>query len=846
MKNKAKNKYLPFCALLLALMLLVPFLCFGGRRTPQAETAGSAAETTVTALTLSAADVTITARFPAYTGANRKYLVRFKANEYHGSADFIHLYDGIGDDNKADGYDTDRAYYSVNTTGLFEGELTGNALTVARYSEVAGEIGYDKIFDKFYVLDNATVQDGRVSGGTVVDGPKFVTSITAARTFAASAPSSIKGLEAVNYDDAEKLGIKHASVGLDINALLTSKGAADAIPFDSNGKTWYFSQNNLRENDRQIIGMTNAGFTVTQLLLIWGSRVGVNSILAHPNYEKLENFSLNICAANVTTTESVAAYTAVYEFLADRYTRPDKRFGRVENWVIGNEVESACQWNNMGYIPIDEYIRQYERAVRLAYNAIKKTWSAANVLICTSHFWGVDVATQYMNYDREAYEPFLGKGSFTTKAILTEFAREAKAGGDYLWQLAYHPYRANAIGESVLWNDVNHEASRHDEDAPKVTTLNIDVLTNYLAKSELQYEGRTRDYYVTEYGVGTPMRDGLAYDPDFITDEDLNNQAASYIYTYYMLYFSGARAFIFHRQFDVSYESGENVGLWTRQKNTSQDLYKKKPIWEVVKYIDTKYSLQVTTPYLQFIKMYPSDESPASWADIIPGFDIKKLENSPLASENKLSTVDVYDNSALNLDFENSETGGLSVCDAATRLDILKDSEVAYNGEYGLLVQYESTGSTGGGLAEKGIVRYYEAPIDLTGYGALNFAVRLDQNKPELNHTVTVRFYAGTHITEFRAPLDNGVYSLFSAAVDKDAWAYFDRVEKIKIWVSADDLAAPGGLLCFDDIGFSLPPKGGGTDGVQIALICVMCVLFAGACALAAVSIVKLRKKKKE
>ncbi|MDR1094190.1 MAG: DUF5722 domain-containing protein [Clostridiales bacterium] len=764
----------------------------------------------VTELTLTAGETRITAAVPDYGAAGGLQLVRFKAHQYHESAAFIPEYDGVGDDNQRDGYDTDRAYYAAAASGFAEGAVTGGGtLSIDRFSGAAGEEGFDKIYDKFYILSGGAVSGGRVTGGAVVDGPKFVAEVAAERDFTVERPASIKGLETVNYDDAEKLGVKHSSVGLDINLLLTAATAADAIPFESNGKTYYFSQNNLRANDTQIIGMTAAGFLVTQLLLIWGSSVGANSILAHPDYVRISGFPLSISAPNLTTEAAVNAYVAVYEFLADRYTRPDKRYGRVVNFVIGNEVESACQWNNMGYLPIDEYIRQYERAVRLAYNAVKKTWAGATVLICTSHFWGVDVATQFINYDPVTYRPFIGKGSFTSKQIITEFAREAKAGGDYPWQLAYHPYRANAIGESVFWNDVNYEACLHDEDAPKVSTLNIEVLTDCLKKPEIAYRGEPRDFYVTEYGAGTPHRADV-YDPDFLTDEDLNNQAASYIYTYYTLYFAGAKAFIWHRQFDVSNEGGENLGVWTRQKNTTQDLYKKKPLWDVMKYIDTKYSYQYTAPYLQFIKKYPSDDAPKSWAEIVPGFDVKKLEGSPLPEESDLLRVENYGNDAENCGFEGGETGGWAMADAATSCNAVQDASAALSGGGSLVVHYAGVGAAGGGRAEKGIVRVFDEPADLRAYSSFNLAVNLGEGKAGVARTVTARFYSGEHIAEYKAAVAEAGYVRLSAAIGASNWAYFDRVDRIKIWYSSDDPSASAGTLYFDDIGFA---KAAETDG---------------------------------
>lgn len=733
-------------------------------------------------------------------------LVRFHANEYHASTDFIPLYDGEGDDNVEDGYTVDRHYYSTESGGIIEAHLNGlTSLRIERYSDLEGEKGWDKVFDKFYIVDGGTEQDGKMYGGKVLCGPVNVTSFDALRTFEREAPASIKGLEVVNYDDAEKLGVRQGIVGLDINRIQVSSAATDAIEYEFGGEKYYFSQKNLRSNDEQIKSMTDAGIQVTQSLLIYASNLGIESVLGHPDYEKLANFEMNMSAVNTTTFEAIKTFAATCSFLAERYSREDQRYGRVYNFVVGNEVESACQWFNMGYLPIDEFVRQYERAVRIAYVAIKSVWSEANIMLCCSHFWNVDVATQYMNYDPESYRPFTeGRGAYTTRGILTEFAKTAKSAGDYDWKLAYHPYRANAIGESVFWNAENYVASTHNEEtAAKVTPLNIDVLANFLKKEEISYEGNAREYYVTEYGAGTPHGSLNAgdYNPESISDQSLNEQVASYIYSYYMFYFNGAKSYLLHRHFDVSYESGENMGLWFRQAGSADDLYGKKPLWEVFKYIDTAYSLKYTTPYLKYITKYPSNESPKSWSEIIPGFDARKLERAPVEECFALTEGEYKLNGGES--FESGESGGWKITDAATSALALQDQEVARTGNYGLLVQYESLGSEGRGLAEKGIRYDFEQGTDLTKYDAFHFSISIEQETLGLTHTVKVRFYSGDHVAEFSRQVAEGGYISLSADLDSNKWEYFNAVDHIKIWYSSDSTEAKGGMLYFDDIGFS-------------------------------------------
>lgn len=757
--------------------------------------------------TLSAQGDTIEVTVPSFAAGGT--LIRFRANAYHPSESFIPLYDGKGDDNTEDGYSSDREYYSADQGGFLEiRNVKAGKTRIERYSRLSGENGHDKIFDRFYVVKNDREEDGVSYGGEVVCGGQFVTEFDSLRNYARRTPSSIKGLEVVNAYDAERIGIRHGTVGLDVNTIMLGKDGPDAETFSFDGNVYYFSKKNLKENDRKIKEMSDAGISVTQSLLIYADHIGAESVLAHPDFKKLEDFPMNMSGINTTTVKSIDVLAATCAFLADRYTREDGLYGHVDNFTVGNEAESACQWNNMGYLPADEYARQYERAVRIAYTAIKSVWSGANVFACFSHFWNVDVATQYMNYYPEAYAPFLGHGSYTTRELLNLLAGITAREGNYLWQLAYHPYRANAIGEAVFWDAVNHIASSHDElTASKVTPLNIDVLADFLKKDELTCNGTVRDYYVTEYGAGTPhgslSSDG--YSPEKITEKALNEQAASYIYSYYLFYFNGAKSYVLHRHIDAAYEDGENLGIWMRKEKSEEEPYVPKPVYEVMKYIDTEKSLYYTTPYLKYIRTYPEGKTPSSWAEIVPGFDADLLESSPVCEQRPLERTDDYENNAVNTGFEDGKADGWRACDNAGEATVLSSPLVAKTGNAGLVVRYQSTASAGRGLAEKGILKEFPQGEDLTVYDAFRFSVNVDNNDAEGSvQTISVKFISGERSVEYTASAERGKYNCFSVKTDKNDWQYFDSVEKIKIRHCSTDAEASGGILYFDDVGFSV------------------------------------------
>ena len=48
-------------------------------------------------------------------------------------------------------------------------------------------------------------------------------------------------------------------------------------------------------------------------------------------------------------------------------------------YIVGNEVDAQWEWQNMGYATLDEFVEQYEPALRIAYMAARKHYANARV-----------------------------------------------------------------------------------------------------------------------------------------------------------------------------------------------------------------------------------------------------------------------------------------------------------------------------------------------------------------------------------------------------------------------------------------------------------------------------------
>ncbi len=74
-------------------------------------------------------------------------------------------------------------------------------------------------------------------------------------------------------------------------------------------------------------------------------------------------------AFNTAEPEGVEYIAATASFLTERYS--NQGHGKVDNWVIGNEVTARVEWNYINIQDLNAYVNEYAEAFRLFYNGIK-------------------------------------------------------------------------------------------------------------------------------------------------------------------------------------------------------------------------------------------------------------------------------------------------------------------------------------------------------------------------------------------------------------------------------------------------------------------------------------------
>lgn len=362
--------------------------------------------------------------------------------------------------------------------------------------------------------------------------------------------ASKKGLQVELVDDALALGVKHAALNFNLAQLIDLAGDTNNPGWEMAGQKYHFQRGYLGAMDRQIKALSDAGVIVNLIVLTYQSGAPeVDRVLIHPGCAP--NAPNHLGNFNTVTEEGRRWLTATLEFCAERWARPDRKFGRVSGYIMGNEVNSHWWWANMGRVSLEEFADDYLRTVRLAHEAIRRQASWPRVYVSLEHHWNI----RFPAGDE--------RQSFPARAFLDYFARQARAGGDFDWNIAFHPYPEDLF-EPRFWKDKS--ATTNVLTTPRITFKNIELLPAYLRRPELLCNGQPRRIILSEQGFHTPK----GADGEII-------QAAAYCGAYKKIErLDGVDAFILHRHVDHKDEGGLLLGLRGNQPKAGEALPRKK------------------------------------------------------------------------------------------------------------------------------------------------------------------------------------------------------------------------------------------------------------------------------
>ena len=471
---------------------------------------------------------------------------------------------------------------------------------VTKGDEIAFELplNYGTAQDRLYSSFVVAVYDG--SKYTIVSNEMYVNNPETLAKYTEAYQDGLtkKGLLILNtefgLDDAFDLGVKHVIVNIPFNHILGT-----GIDYSYDGKTYHFSSDVVAVYDDTIRRMSEKGLIVTAVLLNgWNANTPE---LFYPGLTQQPGDVATYYGFHVSTQEGYDTLRAVAAFLADRYGTISSTYGKVSNWVVGNEINNQL-WNYMGPMSLEQYMDEFERAFRVFYTAIKSTSSNSRVYFSTDFNWVNDAD---------------GQLKYNAKDVIDTFNNLIIPGGNIDWNLAYHPY-SMPMTEPEFWNDEETGLISSEVTSPIINMINLNVLTDYLSQSRFwNTKGQVRSVILSEQGfTSVSATRGKV--------EDL--QAAAIAYAYYIADSNPhVDAFIMSRQVDAPVEVNTSCsfGLYSCDLNQPNDIVPTmpKPSWYVYKNIDNRRTtLETTEKYKALIGI-------EKWSDVIPDFRWRNLEN---------------------------------------------------------------------------------------------------------------------------------------------------------------------------------------------------------------------------
>lgn len=385
-------------------------------------------------------------------------------------------------------------------------------------------------------------------------------------------PRNKKGIGGLAGDrpmgDLADLGLSAATVNIVLNGLVSTTPGAGKTPFVYAGRTWHADDAQFAELDRTLREAAKHRLVVSAIVLVGqGADAPEGSFsqrLAHPDADPAGIFAM----PDVSSEAGQTAYAAVMDFLAERYSRADGRYGRIHHWILHNEVNAGWVWTNAGEKSALRYMDLYVRSMRTAHLIARQYDRHAQAFISLEHHWNIVAQPNF----------------YTGRDLLEKLAEFSRVEGDFDWGIAFHPYPQSLFNPRV-WED---EEALFSFDTPKITFKNLEVLDAWAKQPRMRYEGkRLRAIHLSEQGLNSP---------DYM-ETSLRDQAAGMAYAWNKYKnLDSIALFHYHNWVDNRGEGGLRIGL-RKFPDEPGDPLGRKPIWFVYQALGTDREDAVTATY---------------------------------------------------------------------------------------------------------------------------------------------------------------------------------------------------------------------------------------------------------
>jgi len=232
-------------------------------------------------------------------------------------------------------------------------------ISVPRFAKI-NDTMYDRIYSRWIIAS-------KVKGAFIPESyAHYADDIYAAakQYLPEEKPQNKKGLAgfvaaANTVPELDSLQIKNVTVNIAVTGLVSI--APTQYGFQFNDATYYFNPQMVANLDKTLQSCSAHDVLASAIILI--SRKADDSI---KNFLFLPVSNNGVYSlANISSVTGLNYFAAAIAFLADRYSKPGKKFGRINNWIIHNEVDEGFYWANAGNAKMQYYTELYDRVCAL-------------------------------------------------------------------------------------------------------------------------------------------------------------------------------------------------------------------------------------------------------------------------------------------------------------------------------------------------------------------------------------------------------------------------------------------------------------------------------------------------
>ena len=337
-----------------------------------------------------------------------------------------------------------------------------------RYAEVDGQ-RYDRLYSRWVLAQKSQ------NGMLICSHGHYADDVKAKYDLPHEVPASKKGIGGFGANrfasDLDSLDITSVTVNMWLG-FMSLTPSDDAIPFDYNGRTYYADRKAIEGFDKTLRYTAARDVIVNAIVLIAPERSfadkAAGRLFEHPDFDPAGIYTM----PNMTTLESLNLYAAAIDFLAERYSRPDKKYGRVHHWIAHNEVDAGWVWTNAGIKTPLRFMDIYIKSMRLLYYTARKYSPHPEVFITLTHYW----QSRHNEY------------CYPSAQLLELLVDYTQAEGDFKWGVAHHPY-PQSLFEPKSWLD---DQATFDYDTPQITFKNLEVLDAWIKQPRALYQGKIK------------------------------------------------------------------------------------------------------------------------------------------------------------------------------------------------------------------------------------------------------------------------------------------------------------------------------------------------------------------